>query len=234
MCKAWCYNRTLQYVSLNQVSLFYVNFSGRVLGSLSSLQSLSESLNSISLSEVSPSPPSMSWFSQFIQFYTQNPTLTHLHLRASHLPFLHLQDVISLKNDRMNGWFIHCTSIFPSFNRQPWSWGSRVKWCKWNADFTIYFIVWLFYGEEVFQGWFSFWFGWWTFDIWYLCLLRNYSGDKQIARRDRWFLVGQLQTHLKVKIHLPKLLFIQGFCSLFRSQFHGWNFLSRIRLQGVS
>ena len=38
----------------------------------------------------------------------------------------------------------------------------------------------------------------------------------------------------KVKMHLYKLHFVQGFCSFFRSRFCGWNLLSRIPLQLVS
>ena len=90
---------------------------------------------------------------------------------------------------------------------------------------------------EVFQGWFSFWFGWWTFCIWlhwYICLLvthtGNYTGDKQIVPRDRWRLVGLLQTHLTVTMHLYKLHFVQRFCRLSLSRFRGWKLLSRIRL----
>ena len=90
---------------------------------------------------------------------------------------------------------------------------------------------------EVFQGWFSFWFEGWTFCIWlhwYLCLLvtytGNYTGDKQIVPRDWWRLVGLLQTHLTVTMHLYKLNFVQRFCRLFLSRFRGWKLLSRIRL----
>ena len=86
---------------------------------------------------------------------------------------------------------------------------------------------------EVFQGWFYLWFGWWTFGIWLhwsLCLLGNYTGGKLIAPRDRWRLVGQLQTHLKVKMYMFKLHFVQRFCRLFLSRFREWNLLSSIRL----
>ena len=86
---------------------------------------------------------------------------------------------------------------------------------------------------DVFRGWFYVWFGWWIFYIWlqwYLCLMRNCAGDKKIVPRDRWHLVGLLQTQLTVTMHLYKVHFVQRFCRLFLSRFRGWKLLSRIRL----
>ena len=117
-----------------------------------------------------------------------------------------------------------------SFNSQPWSWGSTA------AGFNKMLISLLMLNSlivlsvekihlllaEVFQGWFSFWFGWWTFCIWlhwYLCFLGNCTGDKQFVPRDRWHLVGLLQTHLTVTMHLYKHNFVQRFCRLFLSRF---------------
>ena len=79
---------------------------------------------------------------------------------------------------------------------------------------------------EVFQGWFFFFF---------------FSSTNEPLVSDLinifvfWEIIQVTNKLLQeIDLHLYKLHFVQGFCSLFHSQVHGSNLLSLIRLQGVS